>query len=209
MTTEQGPKAPFDPWNSTFEEAWKASDEAALGEGPNAPIYQWLAAKTITGMKPATAHSGYAVLACVRQCANHDLVMPLWLAQEFIRRYDSVAQARTKSWDDEIAFGRPYPKGAQIKAIRANRLLQFKVLSEAKKMVDEDHNRPVDKGFYDELAERLTDAGDEIGASHAEELLKLAERLTSMTILEVRQQHRERVERAKPKLSKIPRKAKK
>ena len=103
----------------TFEQAL-ADDELFNGEtaDPTRPISRWFAMRNLDRLQRTVAQSkkGFDVLAAVRVCANCDLVMPDWLVREFITRYISVLSCSVKSWDD--AFGRPYPKGRHIAALR-------------------------------------------------------------------------------------------
>jgi hypothetical protein len=58
-------------------------------------------------------------------CAMHELVAPDWLARKFLAGFYAVAHARAKSWDE--AFGAPFPKGAQLPAIRRRRKQRIEV----------------------------------------------------------------------------------
>jgi hypothetical protein len=97
----------FDPWTATFEEA-RALQESWTSRG--GPIFQQVAAQTVLAMRESIdAGDGGAVLAAVGECAREDLVMPGWLAEEYLRRWRLVTHAYVPSWDD--AFGLPWPKG--------------------------------------------------------------------------------------------------
>lgn len=74
-----------------------------------------------------------AMLAAVRICANHDLVMPPWLSQAFISAYDRGLNFEVSSWDE--AFGPPVPKGKHRLALKKRRELEFKVLNEVNKRI--------------------------------------------------------------------------
>ncbi len=151
----QNNSQPFDPWSATFEEAQAAHGQFAPLEGPARPIYQWSAAHEITAMRAEAESSGFAVLACVRNCANHDLTMPLWLAHAFIRRYDSVLNCRADSWDDPAAFGKPYPKGAHLSKLRHARVHRFQVHSAVVKAVQENPKRPIGRKLFSEVGKAL------------------------------------------------------
>jgi hypothetical protein len=62
-----------------------------------------------------------SLLAAIRICANHDLVMPEWVALAFIAGYDKVLNCRANSWD--AVFGNPYSKGKHLAAMRKKREL--------------------------------------------------------------------------------------
>ena len=117
----------FDPWNASFEEAQAAQAKVQHIQGPATPIYQWFAAQELTDTGTQTERTGFDVLACVRKCAIHQLVMPEWLADAFVKRYNSVLNCRAGSWDDDAAFGEPYPRldgqpKRQLKSLRKARL---------------------------------------------------------------------------------------
>ncbi len=164
----QSNSEPFDPWNSTWEEALAAHGESVPFEGPARPIYQWSAATEITGMRAEAESSGFAVLACVRNCANHDLVMPEWLAQAFINRYDKVLTCRADSWDDEAAFGRPYPKGSHLSKLRQAREYRFQVHGQVVAAVQENPKRPIDRSLFAEVGKSLGINGTTVQAFYYE-----------------------------------------
>jgi hypothetical protein len=125
----------YDAWRGSVESAMVADADCQLPEAhPARPIFQWHAAQIINGEKAKCETDGFAVLACVRKCANHDLVMPEWLARAFIRRYDTVLTVQAGSWDDQKAFGKPYPKGVHLSSLRfarENRLAIFRAVCAA------------------------------------------------------------------------------
>ena len=151
----QNNSQPFDPWNTTFEEAQAAHGQVAPLEGPARPIYQWSAATEITRMRAEAESNGFAVLACVRKCANHDLVMPEWLAHAFIKRYDSVLNCRADTWDDEAAFGKPYPKGAHLSKLRHARVHRMKVHLAVVAAVKENPKRPIGLTLFRDVGKAL------------------------------------------------------
>lgn len=195
-TTATGPKGSevFDPWSCSLE-AMNAFDEASTLElaHPARPLFQWHAAQAINAMRAETDASGFAVLACVRKCANHDLAMPEWLAHAFIRHYDAVLNCRADSWDDDAAFGKPYPKGTNLHALRKKRELRVQVWLHATRLINADSNRAIDKGLFEEIGKRLY-----IGGTLAETLLRQAERLIGLKVVDIKRQHQGR---------KIPRKS--
>ena len=82
----------------------------------------------------STTQSGRAVLRALYVCAMHDLVMPEWLAMEFLKRYREVTHYRTSSWSDEKAFGKPHPKNTNVAARRKAREKGMRVYNEIKAM---------------------------------------------------------------------------
>ena len=159
QTAPKGPVASkaFDPWTATFEEMQEANLLSELPEAdPALPLYQWFGAQVIESMRGETTESGFSVLACVRRCANHDLVMPQWLARAFIRRYDAVLRCRADSWDDPLAFGKPYPKGAHLSKLRAARTHRIDVYNRVVAAIRRNPERAIDVKLFREV-------GNEIG----------------------------------------------
>lgn len=122
-------------------------------EGPDLPLYQWHALQRLERLKDEFAETGdgFVILAGVRICANHDLIMPEWLSRAFIKQYDKVLTVQVGSWDD--AFGRPLPKGKHLTATRKRREMPVRVWMTARQMESEgwsSHNTE----FFDELGRR-------------------------------------------------------
>jgi hypothetical protein len=126
----------------------KAGDEMA---GPHGAMFRYVAALGIERIhQKGRAITGVDVLACVRQCATHGLVMPDWLAFEFNRRYDAVAlNLRAASWDDPLAFGRPVPKGAHVAAMRKRRTLRHQVANEVRRLLQESPDNKIDEYLFE------------------------------------------------------------
>lgn len=123
-----GGVATFDPWSASYDEAERWQAAQGYDDGPGAPIYQWVAAQTLSAGREQIEHgTGFDVLAAVADCALHSLAMPPWLADAFLRRYRHVQRLRGKSWDDDAAFGVPYPGKAQIAAMRRRQALRLNV----------------------------------------------------------------------------------
>lgn len=125
----------FDPWEASGDDALRAEDEW-LAAGDHAaswrsPFAQWVAARRIESMRSEIEaggpNSGFAVLAAVRDVLAHELTSPEWLVFAYTRRYDAVLNCAAGSWDDPRAFGRPYPKGAHLAALRKARRLRWAV----------------------------------------------------------------------------------
>lgn len=132
----------FNPWTSSWEEAQAAHDDTA---GPEGAIFQWCAAQAISSFQVQLGTSdGFDILRQVASCAVHGLVMPDWLAKAFLRRYRAVEGMHVDSWDDPSAFGRPYPKGVQISAMRRRQLNRLKVAQAVREFVTMHPDEPLD-----------------------------------------------------------------
>jgi len=97
------------------------------------------------------AGDSYALMQAIRKCANHDLVMPAWVADGYIRAFDRVHNYRAKSWDS--VFGKPLPKGAQLSALRKKREKAAHVWNE----VHTAHQRgiPIDDLLFADVGKKL------------------------------------------------------
>jgi hypothetical protein len=145
-------------WTPAQAKAAQRRFEARGGKGcdPAGPLFQWCALHTLDALEDSYAKGDEgALLAAVRECANHDVVLPPWVAREFIRRYDQVLTCRVASWDD--AFGRPLPKGRSLAAARKRRDKRFAVVMEVRKR--RKRGSPVDVGLFQEVGAALAISG--------------------------------------------------
>jgi hypothetical protein len=159
---------PRDPWlwpDLSPEQLVELAEQCA-GAGPESPFFQYCAVRTINRLKPEIeAGSGFDVLAAVRDCGTHGLVMPLWLVRAFNRRYDAVLSCRASSWDDPQSFGRPYPKGAHLNALRKARTTRFAVFNAVRAMLKSEYEPPpIDKALFEQVGSELG-----VGGTLAEE----------------------------------------
>ena len=139
---------------------------------PALPVFQAAALEGIERCRIAFDESGdsYSLLLAIRICANHDIVIPEWLARAYIKRFDTVHNARAKSWDD--VFGKPYPKGVHLDAVRRRRQLRLEVLHYVKDLKAREPDTPTDKALFERVAEAFG-----IGTTQAETLYYQAKRI--------------------------------
>jgi hypothetical protein len=112
------------PWDWVNLTDLQILDLAALskGSGPLQPIFQYSAVQGCYKLRAGVeAGNGFDILACVRTCGTHGLVMPLWLVYAFNRKYDAVLNLNAMSWSDPLSFGKPYPKGSTRAAMKKRR----------------------------------------------------------------------------------------
>jgi hypothetical protein len=112
----------------------------------------------------------FALLSAIRECANFDLVMPDWVAQNYIRRFDRVLNCHVKSWDE--AFGKPYAKGAHIAALRQHRTLRLAILSRIRQVRAMEPDTPIDDGLFERVGAEFG-----IGKTTCSELYYQADRM--------------------------------
>jgi hypothetical protein len=142
----------------TAEQAWAAQVEAMANglevSDPSGPYYRWDALHVVDNLKGRfETGDRRALLAAIRECANHDLPMPDWVAAAFIRAYDNVHQMRLGSWDD--AFGRPYPKGFHLAKARRRQQIGPAVWMAVKVIRDEEPETPIDEGLFERVGAKL------------------------------------------------------
>lgn len=111
-----GGVAEFDPWTATREDAVRAALQGVPEDAGNL-VARWAAAQNLRELEGRAASlNGGEVLDLVADCAAHGLVIPSWLAAEFLERHGLVRGFHAKSWDD--AFGKPFPKSARLTSVR-------------------------------------------------------------------------------------------
>jgi hypothetical protein len=162
---------PWDWVDLSFEEAevhWDAyerSQRDIRGE-VRSGVFVWVAVQRVSALRELIESNGkgagFAVLECVRECGTNDLVMPAWLSHAFNRRYDAVSRFRALSWDDPVAFGKPYPKGTNQHAERQRLEKAISVWLSVNTAVKMGHK--VDKALYASIGKEL-----QIGATLAQE----------------------------------------
>jgi len=140
----------------SIEEAMQAEEEALKkgANGPTTPLWQWLALHALDELEAAYKEGDEgALFAAIRQCANHDLVMPEWVSSSFIRGYDKVLSCRVRTWSE--AFGKTGFEGKDLKNHRQNQHLRFKIYGEVVKLKKEHEKRPTDEWLFEEVAEKF------------------------------------------------------
>lgn len=145
----------FDPFTATLDEAQAQPDAYAL----RGAVMRWGGAKELSYRRP---HYERNPLDGVAVCAIHDLVMPDWLARAYMQRWNRVRVKAVGSWDE--AFGRPYPKGKQLAAMRKAELDMWSITFAVTEFVQRHPYAPLDPewerfgaelGVSDTQAERL------------------------------------------------------
>jgi hypothetical protein len=159
----------FDPWTATLDQALAAENESsAPAAAPTRPVFQWATAQDLQAARERIeAADGFAVLQAVADCALHGLVMPDWLVVLYLRRYRRVQRLHVVSWDDETAFGRPYPKNSQLAALRRRRDNRMKAVLAFKARLSREPERAIDKELWAEIGREIGE-----GATRAEDLYR-------------------------------------
>lgn len=140
---------------------------------PTLPVFQWAALHTLEACQEAyQAGNEFELMHAIRVCANHDLPLPEWTARAFIKGYDTIANAREKSWDK--VFGAPYPKGAHLHATRKKRVLKFAVWNRVQEIRAREPEVPIDESLFASVGHEFN-----IGKTRAAEFYYEAEKLLS------------------------------
>jgi hypothetical protein len=128
-------------------------------------FFQYFAVQRCNSLKTEIEKtgSGFAVLAAIRECGSCGLAMPEWLVYEFNRRFDTVLNLRSMSWDDPASFGKPYPKGTTQAAKQKARLLEPQVWNAVNLVLKMEPDTAIDKGLFERVGKPLN-----IGSTLAE-----------------------------------------
>lgn len=161
----------FDPFKATLEEAQAQPDayasRASADTVESGAVWRWGGAQRLLGNR---AHYEAHPLDGAAVCAVHDLVMPGWLAEAFLKRYRDAAHAHVRTWDE--AFGTPLKKGTNLAAYRRARVNRVKAALAFSNALQANPSRPVDKGLWDEIGREIGE-----GATRTEELYREAVRM--------------------------------
>lgn len=149
------------------------NDASRSDSEPNLPLYQWAACHDLEHLQKAFAGGDkFALMRAIRICANHDLPMPEWTSKAYIKAYDAVVNAREKSWD--VVFGPPYPKGANLSALRKRRMLMFAVRNRVSEIRKAEPAIAIDEGLFARVGKEFN-----IGKTLAAEYYYHAKRISN------------------------------
>lgn len=123
-------------------------DEAMADADPE-QIVRWGAAQRLLVQRE---HFEANPLHGVDVCAQHGLPMPAWLADAFHQRFARVMGAEAGSWDE--AFGRPYPKGAQLARVQQRMKVRGAIFRDVTEALLLKPPRPLSAGLFDEIGMR-------------------------------------------------------
>ena len=143
----------------TLEEAW-AANQAVLEENPEKlisdptlPFAQWAALRQLDECRKNYEEDRYQLMTAIRICAAHHLPLPDWAADAYIKAYDSVNNARAKSWN--TVFGLPYPKGTHLSAVRKRRIKKFAVWNEITQILKTQPDTPIDEYLFEMVGKKF------------------------------------------------------
>ena len=118
------------------------------------PFWQWVALRDLDFMRQRYEDGDHSVvLQAVHRCAQRSIPLPDWVAQAFVAGYNRVVNCRAKSWDD--VFGRPYPKGANLNALRKRRTIRFAVWNEVQRILMSEPDTAIDAGLFERVGKSV------------------------------------------------------
>lgn len=164
----------YDPeWS--FEEAQEANEREMAATGkqfcdPTLPFSRLVAHHELVALgEQFKKGDQWVLMQAIRVCANHDMPLPEWASRAYIRAYDSVNWARAKSWDE--VFGRPYPKGTNMKATRKRRIGTFQVWNRVREIQRQEPDTPISEALFERVGKEFN-----LGKTLASEYYYIAKR---------------------------------
>lgn len=142
------PPVGFDPWSTTEVEMRKWIGENAL-KLTHPAMAQWSGAQIILRNRKLIEASGAALLEALTIVARHGLVMPQWMADEYIRHYLKIQRMEVATLDE--AFGhKPMTRLAAKRERRKLIPLISKLLLDA---LNKNPERPIGKELFEEIGQ--------------------------------------------------------
>lgn len=139
----------------TFEEALMEQGKYVAANPdkeihPGGPLYQWFALKRLeTYQEGFEKGDKFLLMLALKECAQHDLIIPDWVARAYLLGFYGVVNARIKTWDE--AFGALYKKGANLKAIRKRRLLSVAIMNAINDILSCKPDTPIDSALFERV----------------------------------------------------------
>jgi hypothetical protein len=121
---------------------------------PTGPLHRWWARRKLAVLEQRyAAGDRFALMYAIRVCANHDLLMPLWVALAYIEGFDQVNHYRADSWD--TAFGRPFPKGGHLARARQRHMHRPQVYVRVMEILKSEEGATIDDGLFERVGKEL------------------------------------------------------
>jgi hypothetical protein len=97
------------------------------------------------------------LLMAMHQCLLMMKPLPKWLRLAFIEAYQSATAFEIRSWDE--VFGPPQEKGTHLESRKQHAKMRYPVAFHVHRLSAS--GRPIDKGMFEEIAEKLRKDGVE------------------------------------------------
>ena len=95
------------------------------------------------------------ILHCLHYCLFMRQPIPIWLLRAFNKAYEAVTASEFKSWDD--VFGKPLPKGKQLKTERRNKEIVFELVYRVREL--HDAGEPISKQLFEDVGAEFKISG--------------------------------------------------
>ena len=138
----------------TFEEAQRRSEE----EEPELlerqqPFVVWMVLNHLDELKEKfDGGDKFALPEAIQKCANHDLVMPDWVADAYVEGYRNIVHAKFRSWDD--VFSQAYP-GRKLAALRKRRVLGPGVSARIRDILEREPETRIDEALFERVGQKF------------------------------------------------------
>lgn len=145
--------------NWTFDQIAAATnaaleaDPSLSGSDPTLPIFQWAALHQLDVLEEAYKKDPFYLMQAIYVCAIHGLPLPDWGSCAYLAAYYKIVNAKSGSWDG--VFGRPYPKGAHLAAIRKKRKFKHAVFQEVSKIKESQPDVAIDDGLFGKVGKKF------------------------------------------------------
>lgn len=142
----------------TLERVMAANEEyrKANPDAPSwsEPLYAWVALHDLD-LEERRYQDGDqgALLAAVATCAHYDLVMPDWVATNFLKAYRRGIHFQVRSWDE--VFGRPLKKGRHLANARKRWEERLAVYNRVREILATKQDTPIDEALFELVGSEL------------------------------------------------------
>ena len=142
-------------WHSAHERAYTTAIQDLIREGSDCgddSAHELAASRWLESLRNRyEAGEQIALLDAINYCATESVLMPDWVASEFVRKYRRVASYEVKTLDEE--FGPCIPENQQLAAMR--RRYKMAVVVYYLTMIAWYEGTPRDEGLFEEIASQI------------------------------------------------------
>ncbi len=154
--------------DSDFFELGQAQlDWVAAGNKPSHGPLAEVLSDLILGQWQAEYEGGYtfALMKALYFCIHREIKMPDWVCREFKSGIRAINDCDAASLD--VVFGRPYPKGTNLCAMKKRKILRDAVFKRVREIKEMDPQTPVNRVLFRRVGKEVFPP---IGGSEAEKL---------------------------------------
>lgn len=141
----------------TCERAWEETEkilkqDPSRNNDPTLPFDVWHALHELDDLEVDYKTNKYALMLAIRICANHDIPLPRWASNAYIKAFDAVNNFRARTWDS--VFGEAFPKGKTLAAARKMRVKKFAVWNDIRSILGMCPDTPIDDGLFEMVGKK-------------------------------------------------------